>query len=124
MQVSSCFNRRPRRGIHGVFGPTPSPLLSLLDICQDPESLSICSSPQSHQEHPNPCRSVFSLECMGLPKERKLFCVLGSRHPGVRVSNFSSCANSPPVQILSRPPNHVFLLALSFLPPSLPFFKT
>lgn len=81
-------------------------------------------SPQAHQEHPHPCRSIFSLGCMGLPKERNLFCVLGSRHPGLRVSNFSSYANSPPVQILSRPPNHVFLLALSFLPPSLPFFKT
>lgn len=78
-------------------------------------------SPQSHQEPPHPCRSIFSLECMGLPKERKLSCVLGSLHPGMRVSNFSSCANGPPVQIISWPPSHVFLLPL--FPSSLTSFK-
>lgn len=41
-------------------------------------------SPQSHQERPHPCRSIFSLERMGLPKEKAVFWapfIQGWGHP-------------------------------------------
>lgn len=90
--------RHPRRGVHGVFGPTPSSLLSLLAICQDPESLNICSQPPVSPGAAPPLQVYLFSRAHGAPKRES--CVLGSLHPGMRASSFSSCASSPPVQIL------------------------